>query len=392
MKKQHITVESGKNRLREMHLSQQNLQDAIPFTSEQSLLWKRLNVKNNDGKVKPSIRLYFIHKLHQYVTGFPLENTLDNDLVRKIGVVAEYCITLLYLDNHLQDHKFGVHNEKSRERNREDYTATKILLDEFVKTQFNGITKQRISQTVSKLFASFEVGMNLDDKALTYEAMMSDNTGQHHKIDQELENMARVEEFVAILNSYKPQKFLPIKQQNYLRLLLTRAYLLNAAFYQLFAELIIDLFGDEGKDYSKLICFSRTYGLAQQLVNDNCDYLPVSYGYTTVCKLPEDTFSDLRRRLITLPILLFFQDAAAHKGELFEWYSAKHSNHLDAWSDGDQRYLLQILKGSKALGKSQGLVCALAAYGKEMIADPIFENMFSFVRGNRYYKAYAEFG
>lgn len=374
-------------------LEMQEIQKGAPkyiSSKKGTLLQKRICAEDVDGNAKPSTRLYFIEKLHQYLTDGSLTQTYNTEEAMKIGIVGEYCITLMYLDNHLQDRKYGVVDVASRCRNRLERANTEEALNRYIVTQFSSYTQERIIQTVEKLFFLYHKGMELDKYALTYEQFITDNPKDLHRLSSEIDKYVDVEAFLSIFSQYSSKKYMEIPKKNYLSLLLTRAYLINTVFFQVFVELMIDLYGKKDQDYSKLIEFARVFGLAQQLVNDNCDYLPVGYGYTTLCKLPEDTFSDLRRGLMTLPMMAFFMHEQAHKGEIFDVY-AKHSSRLVLTEDNDQRWLLQLLKESGALGFSMSKVCTLANYGENLIKNEIFQDMFSFVRANRYYKAYMNF-
>ena len=364
-----------------------------PFinTAGLDLLGKRLNAEGQDGNAKPSVRLYFIKKLSQYLSISSFDDSIRDEEVGKIGAVGEYCITIMYLDNHLQDGKYGVTNEASIQKNRAERAQTKDALDHYILTQFSGYTQERISQTVEKLFWLYEEGMKLDKYALTYENYQTNNQHQLHRLNVEVDRYVNVDDFVEVLTNYKPQKYGSVlPQKNYLRLLLTRAFLINAVFFQVFAELMIDLYGNSLFSYPRLIEYARMFGIAQQLVNDNCDFLPISYGYTTVCKLPEDTFSDIRRGLITLPMMLHLNHSFDRNINFASPSLMSHSRH-DLFKDDVQRQLLWGLKSSKALGQSMGIVCAFAAYGELLVVDEMFRDMFSFVRGNRFYQAYSSF-
>ena len=211
-----------------------------------------------------------------------------------------------------------------------------------------------------------------------------------HKISAEVDAYVHVDEFLQIFNTYPRQKYAPLPQQNYVRLLLTRAFLINTVFFQVFAQLMIDLYGQPDRDYSYVIRFARLFGMAQQLVNDNCDYLPVGYGYSTVCKWPEDTFSDMRRRLVTLPVIAFFLKTDEKNGEIFSHYAGDNIN-LDLKGNDDQEWLFHHLKSSGAVSYAMGLLNCLEKESRKFVKDEIFQDMFSFVKANRYYKAYLEF-
>jgi len=373
----------------EMIESQERIRDYIPSESEDKhLLHKRIFANDKNHFAKPSTRLYFIKKLFQYLTETTFEKALYFDLANKIAMVGEYCITLMYLDNHHQDEKYGVADEPSREANRLERMETEVDMFHYINTEFSGETQDKVLQTVYKLFKLYHKGMELDKEMLTYNHLIQ-NKPLTHQIDPEVDAYVDVEEFIQVLQMVNPHKLQKIVQQHYLRLYLTRAFLINTVFFQVFAELLIDIFGTREKKYKKLITYARMFGMAQQLVNDNCDYLPVNYQFSTLCKLPEDTFSDLRRGLVTLPIILFFQSPNTHKGKIFELYTDQ-SVQSSIRSAEDQQGLLNVLIENGSLGQGMSFVCALATYGEQQVQDEMgmFKEMFSFVRNNRYYKQY----
>lgn len=388
----HTPPIANKIRFAEMKLVQETVQDFVGTTDKNlSLFNKRMSSKDIEGYLKPSTRLYWIEKIHQLLRFDSFEHTLRNEEAIKIGVVGEYCITIMYLDNHFQDKKYGVKDEKSKKKNRLERIKTKEALDRYIVTEFKGFVQEAITQTVNKLFSLFRVGMKLDQDALTYRNFIYNNPNNLHLINSEVDQYVGVDYFLKILQSYKVHKFAFNLPENYLRLLLTRAFLINTVFFQIFTELLIKLYGKNGADYGNLIEFSRVYGMTQQLVNDNCDYLPVSFGYSTMCKLPEDTFSDMRKGLVTLPIMVFFsQNKFRESGDLFDLYTST-TPPVSPNENDEQLWFLNILKESRSLGYSMSLICSLAHKGESLMQDPVFQNMFSFARGNRYYHEYTLF-
>lgn len=385
-------------RLVEMQSVQVDVRDFIDIpTDGRHLLHKRIFAEDIDHHAKPSVRLYFILKLYQFITQQKsFEQALQKEIAKKIGIVGEYCITLMYLDNHFQDEKYGVKKNDpiSCLKNREERARTQADLDRYIQTQFSGKIQELIIQAVEKLFRFYHKGMELDKTALTLENFLQDNPNELHRINPEIDVFVNIEAYLEVFRTYKSKKHPQLLQENYFSLLLTRAHLINTVFFQIFAELLIEIFGSKNQNYGTLIEYARIFGMSQQLVNDNCDYLPISYGYTTLCKLPEDTFSDMRRRLLTLPMMEFFSRAATHKSDLFEHYASDFFSQAYGTFDNmnqDQKWYLTQLKESKALGFSMGKICTLAKYGESLFQDPILKDMFSSVRGNRFYKAYKEF-
>lgn len=372
-------------RFAEMQKAQADVIDRID-TNALDLFNIRIRAKDEQGRLKSSIRYYWILKMAQYLQHNSYKAILASEEIGKIGVVGEYCITIMYLDNHHQDGKFGVVDTASRIRNRTERSQTWLAMSRYIETEFSEGRQKEIWQTVHKLFKLYHQGMIMDHAALNIDNILTDNRENVHMIPG-LEAEIDLEAFVSIFETYKPHKYGEIVPTNYLRLLITRAYLINAIFFQVFTELLTSLYGNPGQDYRSLIKFAQAYGIAQQLVNDNCDYAPISYGMTTVCKLPEDTFSDLRRGMITLPIAMHLGRDTTQNNKISEHYR-NAAVTLESVEDWQQRYILQELIESKALTDSMGWVCGLAKAATQDIQDPIITDLFSFVFGNRYYQLY----
>lgn len=387
--KEDSKVEPVTPRIELMRMTQRNLRNEIS-TEGLRLLGLRLYAKDHEGNEKPSVRAYFITFLYQYLKKCNLNAALNNDLVSRIAMVGEFCITTMYLENHHQDQKYGVIDEPSRCINRNDLRLTKQALDRYIAQNFSGKIQHLVNQAVKKLFYFYEKGMELDKDALSYENFITNNPNHLHRINPEVDAFVAVDDFVKALDSSHFTKYKPIQQTNYLRLLLTRDFLINTVFFQVFTELMIQLFGQKGQSFASLVTFARFYGMAQQLVNDNCDYLPVSYGFKTVCKLEEDTFSDMRRTLLTLPIAAFFAQTQTQEGDIFSIYTHSHTNR-DLFEDGDQRWLLHLLIDSGAMSHSLRIVSLFSKRAIHAIGDPRFNDLFSFTQGNRFYKEYKSF-
>ena len=138
-------------RLLEMRTVQKTVQPRID-TEGLPLLGARLNAKDEENYLKPSVRAYFISKLHQHLVVSTLMQTLTDNEAMKIAAVGEYCITIMYLENHFKDNKYGVYDEPSRLKNRAEKAKTTKALFRYIDTEFQGAIHERITQAVNKLF------------------------------------------------------------------------------------------------------------------------------------------------------------------------------------------------------------------------------------------------
>ena len=214
-------------------------------------------------------------------------------------------------------------------------------------------------------------------------------------LDQEAYAFLEIEELLQIFQTanYRKKKYPSLKKEEYLMLYLSRTYLINGVFFQTFAELLIEFYSSQARDFSNLLQFSRVYGLDQQLVNDNFDYLPVGYNYTTLCKLAEDTFSDSRRRLMTLPLMCYFNRPESPMYGLSEHYSGSLDLGQELRYNDIQETVLDSLIHSGAMGQAMSLAAQIATYGESLIdidqtGAEFLQDMFSFAKSNRYYRAY----
>ncbi len=367
-------------------------------TVEGTLLHHRLYSHNSKGKTNCSIRAYFIVKIWQSITGASFSEALTDHTLLKLVTVGEYCITLMYLDNHFFDEKFGVTTQESRAANRAERALYTQILQTYIRLHFAPTFGALVQSSVNDLFKLYDKGMHIDRELLSYESFKN-NKQDLYSIDAQTDGFVDVNSLTNLLLSGLKSKHVPLQQTEYMKLYLTRAYLINGVFFQIFTDLLIQLYPKFLFPSKKgaLFTFARTYGLAQQLVNDNCDYLPVGYGFSTSCKLPEDTFSDMRRRMITLPVicLLNHEDhQALDVSSLIQHYQGT-SKEQDFSEDQNQQQALELLSQSGALGQSMSMLRVLASHAASSLdltntASPAMKDMLSFINGNRYYQEYCK--
>ncbi len=386
-------IDLPKNRFEEMAILSLYLNRQIEAPKE-SLFYKRWNTKNADGEYVCSTRAYFIAKAYQYIMGCSFWDTMNNDELINLILVGEYCITLMYLENHFYDRKYGVVCEESQRENRKERNQLARGLYHFIKDNFTGKIQKRVLWYIKRLFRLYYKGFYLDDRLLTYRNFRN-NSFDKFTLDRESSVFIQVKELMSVFQiaNHKKKKYTPFEKEEYLNLYLSRTYLINGVFFQTFAELLIEGYGSQARDYSNLLRFARIYGLVQQLVNDNFDYLPVGYKYTTLCKLAEDTFSDSRRRLMTLPLMCYFNLKEKPMYGLSEHYSGSLSLELELQNNTIQEIVLDKLIESGAMGQAMSLAAQIATYGESLLDKDqsganFLNDMFSFAKSNKYYKAY----
>ena len=135
---------------------------------KESLLYKRWNSRTSRGSFVCSTRAYFIAKVYQYIKGYPFWDALHNDELVNLILVGEQCITLMYLENHYYDGKFGVLDGESRKKNRKERNQLARSLYRFIHENFTGEMQKRILWYVKRLFRLYYKGFYLDDRLLTY--------------------------------------------------------------------------------------------------------------------------------------------------------------------------------------------------------------------------------
>ena len=378
----------------------------VGFTEESveyGFFHRRLCSFNKSQQAKPSVRAYFIAKCYQYLKVCSFEEVLDAPEWLHLATVGEFCITLMYLKNHAQDFKYGIkaNDSLSFSQNQAAQKEIHARLIEYIDLHFAFLHKEAMHRLQKRLFAYYDLGMEIDEDGLSHENYAGNNGFRYPELhNPDIRAIVSVQDFLQSIVSYRKTKYGVLPQNmHYLKLYLTRTYLMNAVFFQLFMEYAIDRFGQHLKLYPKLIAFARYYGMCQQLVNDICDYVPEPDHVPTVAKFQEDTFSDMRRRLVTLPLILYFSNSSLNgRKDLLNHYSGVSDLNRYLYQSELQEDILRMLKKAKAIEHAMSLVCHFSqtfllqnTLDSNNPATPLMRDMFSSVRSNQYYKFYKMF-
>ena len=365
----------------------------LGFGEDLPLLKRRTFWINDEGKQACSSRAYFIVKIFQVITGTTsFSRALKNSFLFNIILLGEIVITLFYLENHINDRKNNIVNPENFEKNKKEAARLKKLSKKIIEENFSRRQKGIINKKLKKLFSLYRTGIQLD---LTQLSVDNFEYGEKAflQLDKKTKKFVNVDFFIKIIKS-KVEHYIHLgkKENDYLKLYLTRSFLINGVFFQCFAELIIELFGNNsGKDL-KVIEYARTFGLLQQLVNDNCDFIPNHLVPSNSCKLQEDTFSDARRKLITLPSMYFLKMSKDSTCWLSRHFRNKKDSTYKLIRTKYQVEALEKMKESGALGAAMSTVFQLRKHilsltiSSEDDTDAILKELSFIAEANKYYR------
>lgn len=310
---------------------------------------------SNPNRYGISIRAYFISKVFEILTGQVFRNLPENHLIDKIIAVGEYCITIMYLENHFIDGKYGVTTLDAMIKNRLEKVQMQDEMNTFIEKEFDLSTKAIVHAAVDSLFQMYEAGNSLDKNSLGLMSYQNCKRNQFHsKLDIDLN------EILNILQNNPKKKYAAVENVAYLELYLTRSYLINGVFFTVFTDLLIKLFSRDQEVDRSLELFSQHYGIVQQLVNDNIDFVPASLHEGTSGKLKEDAFSDLGRGMVTLPILYHLESHYFDGSDS----TVLESLHVEAYQknsfdESTQMKILDEFKQTRALNQAMSSVAGI---------------------------------
>lgn len=297
------------------------------------------------------IRAYFVAKTAQWLSDnatlrppFNLFRSGQDQLfAEQLPFIFEAVITIQYLHNQVLDGKSGVTN---RVRISENILAANLLKEQlyrYIDTELPRYARARTTAAVRTCFECVDQGQYMEQQFNTYAAFAAgrnDASGYVPATYCPDADLAGVEAFIQ-----KIKRDLPEMLHEQLDTYFHRIYLTCAALFVEATRLIGDLMGIPKAQLQPILQFSRSYGLMRQLVNDNADWVPASYGLTTATKTAADHFSDLRNGTLTLPALFFL---ATHKHTAIEQVLAGRI----AWSDHFETEVFGEMIASDALYKS----------------------------------------
>lgn len=368
---------------------------------------------------KSSTRSVFILRIYQYLTSLSLIDESSPEEIFKIAAIAEYDMTIMYHENHVRDQKYGVSRAKpfTIQKKKSQKYALELRKNSLIQKYFYGEVLHKVKIANHFMHEVHDlIGMMLDKEFTTIKSFNNNsypfkiiqthiqelesykpflNTFENRNSSKSLKDfdLVNVEEFIETIYSSPKRRHWGFKQPEYLRLYFARCFLLNVIFYYVYTKLLISLYSNiSTTETDSLISFARHFGLIQQIINDNSDFIPINDARPTPCKFKEDTFSDLREKNITLPVIYFLSKTNSSKGVLYDYLSGRDLN-LDLHDNEIQKLILHQFLSRGAISKSMSFGTILAKFAGGILnidkpATKCLNNMLTPAFENQYYAYY----
>jgi len=265
------------------------------------------------------IRSFFVHTIAQYVAecakkeGITLHRTIESKLFHiQLPFLAEGIIALQYYENQILDGKGGLFKDEEYQM---DKVHNNVIAGHFVKDFLYQYVEYAMfpeddagyrstMRQLRRIFQLVDLGQAFQDKWGTFEAL---NSRRKNVINISAEAEAYIKtdmiaQYWSAVKKQGVQEDMRIFTENYLR----RISITSGALFALMAELVMDLLGYHGRERDHILQFGIHLGMTGQIVNDISDMVPPDYNQSTVSKIPEDAFADIRNNNVTLPLIFHF--------------------------------------------------------------------------------------
>ena len=354
------------------------------------------NIANNlrifnilNRKIKDrSLRAYFSCKVYQYLKKFSRSDRISEIFfIWQLPFILEVIISVQYYHNQILDAKGGIN---TREKVNDNLILGNLLKEHLYRyleyTDLSDRNKLKLIEHVRLIFEYVDIGQYVEKHCNTYESLKANDYKNpfESKISEFIESNYIDESMDIIQGVY------PIKEEHhaFLACYLGRIYLTNAALFKISTQLICELLEIEEAKTLEVIRFAVFFGLMQQIVNDNCDFVPSKYNDGTKAKNNNDGLSDLRNRCITLPLLIHLQNCP---NSAIERYLS-----LDNYAF-DENYFFREITGTWSIYYSM----TVAKEIKKKLIDEFTQrekevnegliNLWSVADNNRFYKHFYKF-
>lgn len=224
----------------------------------------------------------------------------------QLPFVFEVVITIQYLHNQILDEKSGV---TTRERISKNMLAANLLKEQlyhYIDTQLPKTTRQATLSAVRTCFEQVDQGQYLEQRFNTYQAFAQGEEDWKQTLPAAWAEDLDLSAATPFLNKLKAD--VPVILHTQLDVYFARIYLTCAKLFVEASKLLGKLLFVPAPRMKAVTQFSVCYGLMRQLVNDNADWIPSSYGLKTKTKTATDHFSDLRNGTLTLPLIFMLAE------------------------------------------------------------------------------------
>lgn len=333
-----------------LSFSQLNLSNSIaPIFF--SLLYKKIE--------KTPLRANFAVHIYEYLKsqGGKKNNISKVFFTQQFPFILEAIITIQYYHNQIIDGKAGVVDNFSISNN--------LILGNLLKEQLYRYINQldipkkirkKLAKSVREVFECVDVGQYLEKNHCSYDAFQEKRLIHpfQTRVKEKIEE-AIINEVIDIIHRFTPLDQAPY--QDFLRLYLEKIYMMNGVLFRFGAEFLAEVMQVREDTIKKVMEFATYFGMAQQIINDNCDFVPSIYHEATVGKTCGDAFSDLKNRSVTLPILIHFTQSENEK--ILNYINTEEARlrEMDFFKEITQAFSIYFSMTVGKRIKSNGLSC-----------------------------------
>jgi geranylgeranyl pyrophosphate synthase len=248
----------------------------------------------------PVLRGYFFDLIANYIreeSGKAL--TISAEEITVLMLSSEVLMSVFYYDNQILDRKGGVVSPKSVNDN---LIESNLLLSEllsYVNTRLkNDDFRIALLNTILDVYAVVNMGQRVEAQENYYhnwEEGKYELVNRHKcMIDQEV-----IDEVYAII----AEKVDVGTNKEAFICYLKRIYLTNAYLFISFSDVLIKFSNLDDEKTESVYKFCSLAGIMYQIVNDVTDFVPSTQNSGTKTKLNSDSYADLKRGILTLPIM-----------------------------------------------------------------------------------------
>lgn len=287
------------------------------------------------------IRSFFVHAMARYTAecakkeGIQLHRSSESKLFHtQLPFLAEGIIAVQYYENQILDGKDAIYHDAYYQMER---VNNNIIAGHFVKDFLYQYVEDAMfpeddagyrstMRQLRRIFQLVDLGQAFQDKWGTFEALNSWKKNVI-RISAEAEAYIKTDiiaQYWSAIVKQGMQEDMRIFTENYLR----RISITSGALFALMAELVMDLLGYHGRERDHIFQFGIHLGMTGQIVNDISDLLPANYQQSTVSKIPEDAFADVRNNNVTLPLIFHFNARINDSIDHLEWLRRERPGEL----------------------------------------------------------------
>ena len=192
------------------------------------------------------------------------------EAVKYASVAVELELASMYFANRIFDDKGG---QKILSKPNNQFIAAMITRD---------LASQALTKACSKL--NYKTFTKIKD------------------IFDEINKIFYIGQFIEVNeNLYNPKY--ELNWDSAMRLYYRRNYEVNNSFFEKIGVIGSILGKGTKKEIEALAGFGKNYGMALQIINDIGDFVPPEQNLGTEEKLPEDAYSDIKHKKLTLPVI-----------------------------------------------------------------------------------------